>query len=178
MAVTTVSTGPLFVCVLYLQNELGLPATETGLLFAPFNLAVIAGSAAGARLLDAGGERRAGSAGLLAIGSGGVLLLLLPGAGALVVLPAFLVMGLGVGCAAVAATAAGTEAVEAERRGLASGLLNTAAQIGNALGLSAFVVLAAAAPGGADAGLRLACVTAAGLAAAAALIFAVLHRRG
>ena len=29
--VTTVSTGPLFVCVLYLQNDLELPATETGL---------------------------------------------------------------------------------------------------------------------------------------------------
>jgi MFS family permease len=178
LAVTTASTGPLFVCVLYLRNELALAATETGLLFAPFNLAVIGGSAAGARLLDAGGARRAGAAGLLAIGAGGTLLLLLPGAGAPVVLPAFLVMGAGVGCAAVAATAAGTEAVERERRGLASGLLNTAAQLGNALGLSAFVVLAAAAPGGADAGLRLACVTAAVVAGGGALAFAALHRRG
>jgi MFS family permease len=177
-AITTVSTGPLFVCVLYLQNELELPATETGLLFAPFNLAVIAGSVAGARLLDAGGERRAGAAGLLAIGAGGALLLLLPAAGAPVVLPAFLLMGIGVGCGAVAATAAGTEAVERERRGVASGLLNTAAQIGNALGLSVFVVLASAASGGADAGLRLACVTAAAVAAAGAAAFAALQRRG
>ena len=178
LAVTTASTGPLFLCVLYLQDELGLAATATGLLFAPFNLAVIAGSAAGARLLEAGGARGAGAAGLLAIGAGGALLLLLPGAGAPVALPAFVVMGAGVGGAAVAATAAGTEGVEREQRGLASGLLNTAAQLGNALGLSAFVVLAAAAPGGADPGLRLACAAAAVLAAVGALAFAALHRRG
>jgi MFS family permease len=87
------------------------------------------------------------------------------------------VMGLGVGCAAVAATSAGTEAVEPERRGLASGLLNTAAQLGNALGLSVFVVLAAAVPAGADAGFRVACATAAVVAAAGAVSFARLHRR-
>ena len=78
LAITTASTGALFVCVLYLQNELGLPATETGLLFAPFNLAVIAGSAAGARLLDDSGARGAGAAGLLAIAAGGLLLLRSP----------------------------------------------------------------------------------------------------
>jgi MFS family permease len=179
LAVTTASTGPLFLCVLFLQDDLALPATETGLLFAPFNLAVIAGSAAGARMLEARGARRPGAAGLVAIGAGGALLLPLPAAGAPLALPAFLVMGAGVGCAAVAATAAGTEAVERERRGLAAGLLNTAAQIGNALGLSAFVVLAAvSAPARPDAGLRLGCVAAAGVAAAAALMFAVLQRRG
>jgi len=86
-------------------------------------------------------------------------------------------MGLGVGRAAVAATAAGTEAVGPELRGLAFGLLNTAAQLGNALGLSWFVLLAAAVPAGEDAGLRIACATAAALAAAGGLAFAALQRR-
>jgi MFS family permease len=169
LAVTTASTGSLFLCVLHLQREQGLPATEVGLLFAPFNLAVIAGSAAGARL--------GGVAGLLAIAAGAAGLLALPGAGAAVALPAFLVMGLGVGCAAVAATTAGTEAADPAQQGLASGLLNTAAQLGNALGLSAFVVLAAAIPGAPAAGFRVACAAAAATAVAGALVFASLHRR-
>ena len=170
LAITTASTGSLFLCVLHLQHEQGLPATETGLLFAPFNLAVIAGSAVGARL--------GGVAGLLAIAAGAAGLIALPGAGAAVALPAFLVMGLGVGCAAVAATTAGTEAADPERQGLASGLLNTAAQLGNALGLSAFVLLAAAVPAGADAGFRVATATAAATAVAGALAFGALQRRG
>ena len=131
---------------------------------------MIAGSAVGARL--------GGVAGLLAIAAGAAGLIALPGAGAAVALPAFLVMGLGVGCAAVAATTAGTEAADPERQGLASGLLNTAAQLGNALGLSAFVLLAAAVPAGPDAGFRVACATAAATAVAGALAFGALQRRG
>ena len=65
-----------------------------------------------------------------------------------------------------------------ERQGLASGLLNTAAQLGNALGLSAFVLLAAAVPAGPDAGFRVACATAAATAVAGALAFGALQRRG
>ena len=171
LAVTTASTGPLFLCVLYLQDELERPATETGLLFAPFNLAVIAGSAAGARLLDARGARTGAAAGLLAIGAGAAVLLGLPSSANAVALPAFVLMGLGVGCAAVASTAAGTEAVEPDRRGVVSGLLNTAAQLGNALGLSAFVLLAAAVPGPPATGFRVACAAAALVAAAGALAF-------
>jgi Major Facilitator Superfamily len=162
LAITTASTGSLFLCVLHLQHEQGLPATETGLLFAPFNLAVIAGSVAGARL--------GGVAGLLAIAAGAAGLLALPGAGPAVALPAFLVMGLGVGCAAVAATAAGTDGAEPERQGLASGLLNT--------GLSAFVLLAEAVPGAGATGFRVACAAAAATAAAGALAFGALKRRG
>jgi predicted MFS family arabinose efflux permease len=124
------------------------------------------------------GARLGSVAGLLAIAAGAAGLLVLPGAGAAVALPAFLVMGLGVGCAAVAATTAGTEAAEPERQGLASGLVNTAAQLGNALGLSAFVLLAAAVPGPAAAGFRVACASAAAVAVAGALAFRALHRRG
>ncbi len=170
LAITTASTGSLFLCVLHLQHEQGLPATEVGLLFAPFNFAVIAGSAMGARL--------GGVAGLLAIAVGAAGLIALPGAGAAIALPAFLLMGLGVGCAAVAATTAGTEAADPDQQGLASGLLNTAAQLGNALGLSAFVLLAAAIPAGPAAGFRVACATAAATAVAGALAFGSLHRRG
>ena len=87
-------------------------------------------------------------------------------------------MGVGVGCAAVAATQAGTAAAGEGRGGLVSGLLNTAAQLGNALGVSAFVLLAAAVPGSPAAGMRVACAAGAAAALAGAAAFAVLQRRG
>ena len=82
------------------------------------------------------------------------------------------------GAVMVAATEAGTAAAGEDRGGLVSGLLNTAAQLGNALGVSAFVVLAAAIPGEAAAGFQVACVAGALAAVAGALAFAALQRRG
>jgi hypothetical protein len=52
--------------------------------------------------------------------------------------------GCGLGCAAVASTAAGTSAVSSYDQGLVSGLLNTAAQAGHALGIALLVTIAAA----------------------------------
>jgi hypothetical protein len=83
--------------------------------------------------------------------------------------------GLGLGCASVASTARGTSAVEKGKRGLASGLLNTAAQVGTALGLAALLAIAGAytgaLSGGSEpgvealvAGYRLAFLVAAGVA--------------
>jgi MFS family permease len=51
--------------------------------------------------------------------------------------------GLGLGCASVASTARGTSAVEEGNRGLASGFMNTSAQVGTALGLATLLTLAA-----------------------------------
>ena len=54
--------------------------------------------------------------------------------------------GLGIGVASVAATTLGTSAVGERDRGTAAGLLNTAAQVGTALGIAALVLVAGAAP--------------------------------
>jgi MFS family permease len=178
LAITTASTGPLFVCLLYLQGAGGLGAAVTGLLYAPFNVSVIAGSAAGARAHERRGAVAGVGAGLLSLAAGGASLIAVPGLGAAAALPAFALMGLGVGCAAVAATEAGTATAGEAREGLVSGLLNTAAQLGNALGVSAFVVLAAAVQGGPEAGFAVACVAGATAGLAGAAAFAVLHRRG
>ncbi len=154
--ITAASTGPLFLCVLYLQDVLELKATEAGLLFMPVNLAVIAGSVAGAKLIERAGARKAGAIGLAMLGAGVLALITIPASGAVPPhLPlAFAAIGAGVGCASVASTALGTEALDRDRQGLASGLLNTAAQLGNALGLAAFVLLAAAAGGDTVTGFR------------------------
>jgi MFS family permease len=54
---------------------------------------------------------------------------------------AFAVMGAGLGVASVASTASGTQALPEADQGIASGVLNAAAQIGSALGLALVVVL-------------------------------------
>ncbi len=96
--------------------------------------------------------------------------------------------GLGLGCAAVASTAAGVSSVTEDKRGLASGLLNAAAQIGTALGIAALVAVAAArteaVSGGLPAevalvaGYRLAFLVALGVALAGALGALCLIGRG
>jgi hypothetical protein len=99
-------------------------------------------------------------------------------------LPAFVLMGSGLGIASVASTAAGTSAA-GEKQGLGSGLLNSAAQVGTALGLAVLVPLAAARAevlGGDPAhalveGYRWAFVGAAILALLGALLAVLLVRR-
>ena len=81
----------------------------------------------------------------------------------------FVLIGGGLGVASVASTAAGT-AADADRPGLASGLLNTAAQLGSALGLALLVAPAAAA------GFAWGWAGAAAVAVAAALAIAFVRR--
>jgi MFS family permease len=144
-ALTASSTPPLLLCVL----ELGRTHSPlaTGALFAPFNLAVISGSLLGPRVARAVGVRAAMVAGLAGVGAGVLWLLAIAGARAapLALLPAFVVMGAGLGCASVASTAAGTAAAGAAREGIASALLNTAAQVGTAIGVAVLLSVAAAA---------------------------------
>ena len=151
VVITTASTGPLYLCVLLLQDRFGAAPTTAGLLFAPVNLAVVAGSAAAARLHDARGAAPATAAGLVLLAAGvGALLALPDGGGIPAAMPAaFVAIGGGIGAAALGSTAMGTAAVTQDRQGLASGLLNTSAQLGNALGPAACVLLAGAGVGAA-----------------------------
>jgi EmrB/QacA subfamily drug resistance transporter len=177
-AVTATTTPAMFLCILHAQHVLGLAPAAAGLLFPPFNVAVIAGSLAGPRVAAAVGERRAMTGGLLAIAAGALALFAIsPAAPALPsLLGGFVLLGGGLGVASVASTASGTAAVDGARRALASGLLNTSAQVGTALGLAVVVPIAAARTaalgGGADAqvaGFELGFAVVAALACAAAL---------
>jgi EmrB/QacA subfamily drug resistance transporter len=143
---TAATTPPMFLCTLHAQDVLGLAPAAAGLLFPPFNLAVVAGSLAGPRVVAVTGERRAMAGGLLAIAAGALALrAIAPGAAALPsLLGGFVLLGAGLGVASVASTAAGTAALDGAHQGLASGLLNTSAQVGTALGLAVVVPLASA----------------------------------
>jgi MFS family permease len=123
LAITGTTSPAMFLAVLQAH-------TSNGLLFAPLNLAVIGGSLASPRL------PRAMPGGLAAIAAGCLLL----AAGAPMTL-AFVVMGAGLGAASVASTRAG---MGEDADGFASGLLNTAAQLGTAIGLALVVAPAAA----------------------------------
>src|SRR3954468_21338412 len=146
-AITGSPSVSMLLCVLELQGVRGLSPLHTGMLFAPFNVAVITGSLAGPRVARAIGPGPAMAAGLAGVAAGALGLLAVAGGhGApAAFLPAFVAMGVSLGCASVASTAAGTAAAGAAREGIASALLNTAAQVGAALGIAVLVGLAAAA---------------------------------
>jgi MFS family permease len=161
---------------------LGLGPAAAGLLFPPFNLAVVAGSPAGAPIVARVGERRAMAGGLLAVAVGA------PDAPAPASLVGgFVLLGTGLGVASVASTARGTAALDGAQHGTASGLLATSAQVGTVLGLAVLVPLAAArsaalggGPAAQVAGVELGFTVAAGLAgvAAAAVALGGRVRRG
>jgi MFS family permease len=183
---TATTTPPMLFCILHAQHVLGLAPVAAGLLFPPFNLAVVAGSLAGPRVVAAAGERRAMAGGLLAVAAGALALrAIAPGAPALPsLLSGFVLLGAGLGVASVASTARGTAALGAADQGLASGLLATSAQLGTALGLAALVPLAAGhthalggGPAAQVAGFELGFSLAAALAATAAAALAVAGLR-
>jgi MFS family permease len=125
LTLTATTTPAMFLAILFQQEELGRSPLEAGLWSAPLNLAVIAGSRLRAPM----------PVGLVAVAAGAAAL------EAELLLPAFVLMGLGLGSASVASTAAGTAALPADEQGIASGVLNAAAQIGSAVGLAVVVPL-------------------------------------
>ena len=171
----TAATGPVSVLVtLYLQGALGYSASFAGLAGLPFSLCAIAGSALGGRIAGSVGGRATMSLGLAVVAASALVTAgITAERGVGYVLAGAALSGLGIGCASVASTARGTSAVERGDRGLASGFMNTSAQVGTALGLAVLISLAAARtaslPGGAEAealvaGYRLAFLVAAGVA--------------
>ena len=147
LVLTATTSPPMLLCTLYVQQVLGFPPAQAGLVFPPLNLAVIGGSLLGPRLVARLGARTTMVCGLIAIAAGSATLLGISSHAdgyLLYLIPAFVLMGAGLGCASVASTASGTAAADGSLQGLASGLLNSAAQIGTVLGLAILVPLSAA----------------------------------
>ena len=146
-AITAATSSAMYLSVLYVQQVLRVPAGRASLLFPALNLAVIAGSLTGPRLLKVLGARHTLLAGFAGIAVGIISLLALPSEGLPVaqLLAAFAVVGAGLGVAAVASTQTGTNAADPEYRGVVSGVLNSAAQVGTAVGVALLLPLAASA---------------------------------
>ena len=177
LTLTATTTPPMLLCTLHAQDVLGLDPVAAGLLFPPFNLAVVAGSLAGPRVAAAIGRHGAMAAGLAGVAAGALALrgIATQSTTLHVLIGGFALMGGGLGVASVASTALGTEALDTGRQGVASGLINTSAQVGTALGLAVIVPVAAVDGTGAAAqveGYRLGFTVAAAVAAAAAVALA------
>jgi hypothetical protein len=142
------------------------------------------------------GVRAVGILGMSLAAAGLVVLSRIPVAGSYAadLLPGLLMMAVGMGLTFVPITLIATTNVDQRDAGLASGLLNTAQQVGGALGLAILATLSAGragnvlsglghAPTAADrvsaqvSGFQLAFIVAAAMIAAGAVILAVVVRR-
>jgi EmrB/QacA subfamily drug resistance transporter len=172
-----------FMGSLYLQQVLSLSPVSTGLVFLPMALAIfVCGSQAG-KLVGRAGVRTVLGGGLIAMTVGLLLLDRIGSSGSAiqyVMLPGLLVT-VGIGFSIITSTIAATQSAKAEQAGLASGLVNTARQVGGGLGLAIIVSIAsvhtshqigqgAPAPQALASGFRLGFLISAGLCAVAAVL--------
>jgi EmrB/QacA subfamily drug resistance transporter len=130
--------GVFFFCTLYLQQVLGYSALKTGVAYLPLSLTIIGASGLASTLVDRFTPKPVLVAGLLVATGGFVLLTRVTGHADYTshVLPAMVVLGVGLGLAFVPITIAATSGVAPGDSGLASGLLNTTQQVGGSLGLA------------------------------------------
>ena len=136
-----------FLSALYLQLVLGYSPMQVGLAFLPGNLIMAAFSIGlSARLVMRFGVRRPLVAGMVLVAVGLALFARAPVGGDFVtdVLPAMIVLGLGVGIAFNPVLLVAMSEVDPEESGLASGVVNTAFMMGGALGLAVLASVAAA----------------------------------
>jgi EmrB/QacA subfamily drug resistance transporter len=140
------SFGMFFLGALYLQRVLRYDALHVGLAFLPSSLVMGATSLRYSnRLVVRFGARNTLFGGMVLVAIGLALFSRVPVGGSYLadVLPSGLVLGLGVGCAFPALMTMAMSSAAPEDAGLTSGLINTAAQVGGAIGLAVLASLSA-----------------------------------
>jgi EmrB/QacA subfamily drug resistance transporter len=138
--------GMFFVGVLYVQHVLGYDAMRIGLAFLP--VTVVMGGLSlrySERLITRFGPRTVVIAGLILVSAGLALIARVPVDGRYLtdVLPSMILLGVGAGMAFPALAAIAMSGSTPEDAGLASGVFNTTAQVGSALGLAVLATLSA-----------------------------------
>lgn len=142
---TATTSGVATLITLYLQGTLGRSPLEAAATLLPLSVSVIAGSALAARLIVDRPRERVTAAGLGLIGAGIAVPLLAPTT-AVLVAAGMALAGVGLGLAAVATTSLGTDVPE-QLRATSSGVINTSAQLGTAIGTALLLLVAAATTG-------------------------------
>jgi EmrB/QacA subfamily drug resistance transporter len=138
--------GMFFLGALYLRRVLGYDALQIGLAFLPVTIAMGTISIRySERIFMALGARRALLAGLTFVLAGLVVFALAPvhATYATQVAPSMLLLGLGAGIAFPALMNVAMSGATPQDAGLASGLVNTSAQVGGAFGLAVLATLSA-----------------------------------
>ncbi|HEY2282367.1 MAG TPA: MFS transporter [Solirubrobacteraceae bacterium] len=138
--------GMFFLGALYLQRVLGYDALEIGLAFLPATVVMgILSLRYSERLIMRFGARTMLFPGLILIASGLLLFSQAPVHGDYLtnVLPVMLLFGFGIGSSFPSLMTLAMSGATPEDAGLASGLVNTSAQVGGALGLAVLATLSA-----------------------------------
>jgi len=136
--------GVFFLGALYLRRVLGYDALDIGLAFLPVSLTMGTLSIRySERLVTRFGARNMLVPGLALIGLALVLFAQVPVHGSYLahVLPSMLLLGIGAGVCFPALMNVAMSGAEPQDAGLASGLVNTTAQVGGALGLAVLATL-------------------------------------
>lgn len=142
----TMAIFPMFyVMTLYLQQVKGYEPVKAGVAQLPVAIAIGVGSAIGSRLVTRYGPRVPVGAALAVAACGLAWFSRMSATGhyAADALGPAVVMGLGAGVVFVGTAIAATAGAAADESGLASGLINTAQQVGGALGLALVVAVSA-----------------------------------
>ncbi len=138
--------GMFFLGALYLQRVLGYDALEIGLAFLPATIIMgILSLRYSERVIMRFGARRALLPGMVLIAVGLVLFARAPVDGSYVrdVLPVMILLGFGIGVSFPALMTLAMSGATHEDAGLASGLVNTTAEVGGALGLAVLATVSA-----------------------------------
>jgi EmrB/QacA subfamily drug resistance transporter len=140
----TVVFGTPFILTLYAQQVLGYSAIEFGLGTAVFTVMAAVGSIVSQAVVLKVGFRPVAATGMALLAAGALVLTQVSAGGNYVddMLVGLLVYGAGIGPAFVTATVAALAGVAEHESGLASGLSNTAFQIGAALGVAIVTTVA------------------------------------
>jgi MFS family permease len=136
---TATTSSSMTVATLHLQDRLGLTPLRAAALLVSFSIMVVLGSLGAPRLLRTLGWGHALGLGLGIVAAGNAVLLWWPEAIGVGVAAG--ICGLGIGIGSVAATDMGT-AVDDAIKSTAAGVLNTAAQLGTAVGTSSILLVA------------------------------------
>ncbi len=144
MLVASAMFGMFFFASLYVQNILGYSPLRAGLAFLPVSLGIIVGAGIAQGIIKPLGVRNVSAIGLTLAVAGMLYLTRLPVHGhyASDLLVGLLPMSIGMGLVFVPITLLGTSGVANDDAGLASGLFNSAQQIGGSLGLAILATLA------------------------------------
>jgi EmrB/QacA subfamily drug resistance transporter len=145
VVLASIAFSNFFMLALYLQQVLHYSAAQNGVAFLAIAATIAVVSNFAGPLVRRLGARPVLATGLtiLALSEGWLLRLPAHGHYAYDLLPAFLLMGLGMALSWVSVTIAALSGVSPADAGIASGIANTARQIGGALGLAAVTTIAA-----------------------------------
>ena len=133
-----------FFVTLYMQQVLGYSPIKAGLSYLPLSLAIIASAGVASQLVTKVGFKPVLAVGLALVAAGLLWFSQISVGGSFTtdILGPSLLAAVGLGFAFVTTTIAAVSGIEDREQGLASGLINTAQQIGGALGLAVLATIA------------------------------------